>query len=120
LPCRQLRASALRFLVRAAFFAAALRLDADRLRAARFACRDSALDEAALRPSCFRALRVARDRLGEAALPARRDADAALRFVRVLEPAGGFPSFTPARRAFDRPIAIACFVDAAPCFPSRT
>jgi len=28
--------------------------------------------------------------------------------------------FTPARRAFDKPIAIACFVDRAPCFPSRT
>jgi len=27
---------------------------------------------------------------------------------------------TPARRAFDKPIAIACFVDRAPCFPSRT
>src|SRR5579871_6541296 len=27
---------------------------------------------------------------------------------------------TPARRAFDRPIAIACFVLRAPCLPSRT
>jgi hypothetical protein len=26
-------------------------------------------------------------------------------------------SFTPARRAFDNPIAIACFVERAPCFP---
>jgi hypothetical protein len=32
----------------------------------------------------------------------------------------GGESFTPARRAFDSPIAIACFVDRAPCFPSRT
>jgi hypothetical protein len=27
---------------------------------------------------------------------------------------------TPARRALDNPIAIACLVDFAPCFPSRT
>jgi hypothetical protein len=33
---------------------------------------------------------------------------------------GGGGSFTPARRAFDNPIAIACFVDRAPCLPSRT
>ncbi|PYO46704.1 MAG: hypothetical protein DMD72_12050 [Gemmatimonadetes bacterium] len=26
---------------------------------------------------------------------------------------------TPARRAFDSPMAIACSVDRAPCFPSR-
>jgi hypothetical protein len=32
----------------------------------------------------------------------------------------GGRSFTPARRALDRPIAIACLVDRAPCFPSRT
>jgi len=27
---------------------------------------------------------------------------------------------TPARRALDKPIAIACSVDLAPCLPSRT
>jgi hypothetical protein len=32
--------------------------------------------------------------------------------------AGGLRS-TPARRAFDRPMAIACFVDRAPCLPWR-
>jgi hypothetical protein len=32
---------------------------------------------------------------------------------------GGF-SLTPARRALERPIAIACLVERAPCFPSRT
>ena len=31
----------------------------------------------------------------------------------------GAGSFTPARRAFDSPIAIACFDDRAPCLPSR-
>jgi hypothetical protein len=93
--------------VRAAFFAAALRLAADRLRAAVFAWRDSALREAAARPSCFRALRLARDRRGDALFPARRFADAALRLVPSEEVAGGLPSFTPARRALERPIAIA-------------
>jgi hypothetical protein len=29
-------------------------------------------------------------------------------------------TLTPARRAFERPIAIACFVDRAPCLPLRT
>ena len=44
----------------------------------------------------------------------------ALCFVRALAPAAGAGSLTPARRAFDRPMAIACFVERAPCFPSRT
>src|SRR5690606_13477747 len=34
-------------------------------------------------------------------------------------PFGGGRS-TPSRRAFERPIAIACFGDRAPCLPSRT
>jgi hypothetical protein len=65
---------------------------------------------------------TARERFGDAR---RRDfdarlADAALFFVRVLADAGGDPSFTPERRAFESPIAIACFVERAPCLPSRT
>jgi hypothetical protein len=32
----------------------------------------------------------------------------------------GVPSFTPERRALERPIAIACRGERAPCFPSRT
>ena len=118
LPVRQ--ASARRFRVRAAFVAAALRLAAGRFRAALRACRDNAVRDAALCPSRFSAVRAARDRRGDALFPARRDADAALRFVVDLAPAGGLPSLTPARRAFDRPMAIACFVDRAPCLPSLT
>ena len=34
-------------------------------------------------------------------------------------PAGGGGIFTPACRAFERPIAIACLADLAPCLPSR-
>jgi hypothetical protein len=108
-------------LVRAAFCAARRRSAADRRRAALRAWLASALCEATDRGSRFKACRIARDRRGDTLRRCRpaRDAEAALCFVRAVEPAGGFPSLTPARRAFDNPIAIACFVDRAPCFPSR-
>jgi hypothetical protein len=65
---------------------------------------------------------MARDRRGDgrARCPAARLADAALRLVDAFAVDGGAGSLTPARLAFDRPIAIACFVDRAPCLPSRT
>src|SRR5437773_8900641 len=47
-------------------------------------------------------------------------ADAALlRVFSVVRPFAGGGSSTPARRALLRPMAIACFVDRAPCLPSR-
>jgi hypothetical protein len=108
-------------LVSAARRAAALREAADRRRAAAVAWRDSAFRDAARRPSRFSARRVARERRGEGAARLRpaRLADAALRFVEAFAFFGGGGSFTPARRAFDRAIATACFVDRAPCLPSR-
>jgi hypothetical protein len=107
--------------VRAAFRAEARRSAGVRRRAADRAWRDNDLRDAAERPSRFNARFTARDRRVDAArcLRERRLADAALRLVLGLALAGGFPSFTPARRAFDKPIAIACFVDRAPCLPSR-
>jgi len=65
---------------------------------------------------------IARDRRGAgfARRPAARLAEAALRLVVALALAGGRGNFTPARRAFDNPMAMACLVDRAPCFPSRT
>jgi hypothetical protein len=54
----------------------------------------------------------------EAAFALSRDACFRVRADDVPFFGGG--SFTPERRAFDNPIAIACFVDRAPCFPSRT
>src|SRR4051812_35138370 len=51
--------------VRAAFFADAERCFGVRLFAAVFAWRESARGEAAARPSCFRALLVARERFAE-------------------------------------------------------
>jgi hypothetical protein len=56
---------------------------------------------------------------GRARVRPRRRADAALRFVDAFAFFGA-GRFTPERRAFERPIAIACFVDRAPCLPSRT
>jgi hypothetical protein len=66
---------------------------------------------------------VARERFGDGCFRPRRPArlaDAALRLVLRFALAGGRRSFTPERRAFDNPIAIACFVDLAPCLPRRT
>jgi hypothetical protein len=65
---------------------------------------------------------MARDRRapGLAFRPAARLAYSALRLVLAFAPAGGGGNFTPARRAFDKPMAIACFVERAPCLPSRT
>jgi hypothetical protein len=95
---------------------------AERRRAALLAWRESAFREAALRPSRFNARETARDRFTDGLRDrvAARLADRALRFVVDLALEGGGGSFTPARRAFDKPIAIACFVDRAPCLPSRT
>ena len=112
--------SALRVL--AAFRAEALRAFAVLRPAAVRAWRDRAFFDAARCGSRFRAASVARDRRGDGRVwrwPARF-ADAALCLVRSVAEGGGEGSFTPARRAFDKPIAIACFVEAAPCLPSRT
>jgi hypothetical protein len=61
------------------------------------ACRESARDEAALLPSRLALRRVFSD----------------------VVPFLGGGSFTPALRAFDSPIAIACLVERAPCLPRR-
>ena len=82
------------------------------------AWRDNAFRDATRRLSFFNARRTALERRGEARLPARRRADCALRLVAAFA-LRGVPSLTPERRAFDSPIAIACFVDRAPCLPSR-
>lgn len=111
--------------MRAAFFAAADRAAPERFLALARACRDNARDDAADRPSLRRALRTAVERFLEtlrfpprAALAVSRAA--CRRVLAEAVPFLGGGSFTPARRAFDNPIAIACLVDRAPCFPSRT
>ncbi|MGH7392284.1 MAG: hypothetical protein ACREM3_22920 [Candidatus Rokuibacteriota bacterium] len=109
--------------VATAFRAAAFRAAAPRRPAACRACRASALPEAAPRGSRLNAAEVARERFGEdlrRPCRAARDADAALFRVLAFALAGGRPSFTPARRALLRPMAIACLVERAPCLPART
>jgi hypothetical protein len=108
--------------VRAPLRAEALRLRELRLLALVRACRESALGEAAPRPSRFSAPRTARDRFEDLGRPRperpRAESRAALRLVsRDVVPAFGGRSFTPARRALDSPIAIACFDERAPCLP---
>ena len=112
-------------LVRAALRAAAERALEERWLAAERACFESELEEAAECPSRFSACEVARDRLADAfaragaPCPRAKARAALLRVLSDVAPfAGGF-RLTPARRAFDKPIAIACFVERAPCLPAR-
>jgi hypothetical protein len=110
--------------VRAAFFAAAERWALVRLLAAERACLESAFFEAADRPSRLSAFVIARDRVRDGALALLfapfLSSRLALRRVSLgAAPFFGGGNFTPARRAFDKPIAIACLVDRAPCSPSR-
>ena len=111
-----------RFRVRAAFFAEAERERAERCFATRFACLDNAPLDAERRLSRLSARFVARDRFREGFLrrPARPFARSrfAWRFVRCGPRFGG-GNFTPALRALDRPMAIACSGERAPCSPSR-
>ena len=111
-----------RFLVRAAFFAAADRDRGERRRATLFACIDNARFDAERRLSRLSARFVARERFraGFVRRPARPFARSrfAWRFVRCLPRFGG-GNFTPARRALERPIAMACSGERAPCSPCR-
>jgi hypothetical protein len=111
-----------RFRVRAAFFAAAERDRAERCLATRFACLDNACLDAERRLSRLRACFVAWERFRDGFLrrPARPFARSrfAWRFVPCFPRLGG-GNFTPARRALERPIAIACSGERAPCWPSR-
>jgi len=109
--------------VRAAFLAEAERAAALRFLAADRACLARLEREAAWCPSRCKASSVARERRRltgadprpAADLPRRRSAAALVRVRLDAVPFLGAGSFTPARRAFDRPIAIACLVDRAPC-----
>ena len=110
--------------VRAAFFAAADRSLAVRFRAAARVCRESASFEAAWCPSRFNARKVARERRRDTAAVPRVFPFSISRFAFLRVSSGTLPSFgsgsfTPARRAFDRPMAMACFAERAPCSPLR-
>ncbi len=110
LPCRR---------VLAAFRAAIERSWGLRRRAACRACRDRERCDAAERLSRFSARVVARDRFLDGARRRRPWllAVSCLAFFRVAAdvfPLLGEESLTPARRASERPIAMACFADRAP------
>jgi hypothetical protein len=92
--------------------------------AAALACRDSACFEAAARGSRFSRSRDARRRLAEGRgtrvpFPISLSRCAERRVVSLACPALGVGNGTPARRALDNPIAMACLVERAPCFPRR-
>jgi hypothetical protein len=122
-----LRAAAERLeapLVLAALRAAAERSERLRRAAADRPCFARAFLEAADLPSCRNARVMARERLLDGpCLPPRpaRYALAALRrvFSGTVPFSGGGRS-TPARRAFDNPMATACFDERTPCLPCRT
>jgi hypothetical protein len=108
--------------VRAAFFADADLLAAERLLAAVRACRDKASGEAAAPLSRWRAFNAACDRLAEGFFPESafsRSSCALCRVASEVSPGFGGANFTPARRALESPMAIACFVERARCFPAR-
>ena len=103
-------------LVRAAFLADADLLAALRRRAADRACLASAWGDAALWPSRLSRFSIARERRGDVfllppLLAFRVSRAAARRVASEVVPFLGGLSFTPARRAFDRPMAIACLVE---------
>lgn len=110
-------------LVRAAFFAAADRSAAVRFCALERACLESAADDATLCPNPVSRAFVARERRGlgrfSGCFPRSRSRAACFRTPSAAVPLRGAASLTPARRALDSPIAMACFVERAPCFPSR-
>jgi hypothetical protein len=110
--------------VLAAFAAARCRERGPRFRALLLACRDSEACEAALRLSWRSAFNVARERFADGFLlplrPLLKSRSAWRRTFRELLLFFGGGKLTPARRAFDKPIAMACFGERAPCFPWRT
>ena len=79
--------------------------------------------EAAACGSRFSLRVAARDRFGDGfacrLCPLRLSRAACFRVLALACPFRGGGSLTPARRAFERPIAMACFAERAPCFPSR-
>ncbi|AJC45588.1 hypothetical protein SB85_07180 [Xanthomonas sacchari] len=127
--CAAFLAAALRTvapLVCAAFFAAAERLPAVRFFAARLVCVDSASLPTVLRAvapllAVLSAFLAPRERVGDGlpCLPLLASSCATF-FLVSFEAVFDAPVLTPARRALDKPMAIACLVDFTWVLPSRT
>ena len=110
--------------VRAAFFAEADRSAAVRRRATERPCRERDCLDAVSELSLFKALMVARslfeDGSGSSPFCARAYSRfACCRAFSGTAPFSGGGNLTPARRALERPIAMACLAERAPCLPSR-
>lgn len=130
--CRALVRAALRAAAERAagpLVAAALRADFDRSSGERFlaadrACFESEAFDAAARPSFLRASLLACERFLAGRLlglsPSFRSRSARSRVALEAVPFLGGANLTPPLLAFERPIAMACFVERAPCLPSRT
>jgi len=108
-----------------AFLAAAERAEAVRREAARRACFESAARDAVLRGSRLRTPDTARETRGRRRgfrlpWPASYAYSALLRVLALALPFRGGRRATPARLALDRPMAMACCGDLAPCSPRRT
>lgn len=109
------------------FVRAALRAAAERSAELRFAAetrdrRDRAVEDAACVPSFFSALTEACERFGDGLagdLARLLSFTACFRVFSETFPLGGTGRSTPALLALERPMAIACLADLAPCFPSR-
>ena len=105
-------------------FSADLRLAAGpRRRAVARASLANDWGDAALRPSLFKAALEARERFADSlgwewVWSPRESRFACSRVFSGTVPFTGDCSFTPARRALERPMAMACFVERAPCLPS--
>ena len=111
-------------LVLAARRADARRDAAERFRAVLRACLDSCAFDATSRLSRFRARVAARERAVDVdrMRPLRPWLSARLAARRVraeVVPFLGAGRSTPDLRAFESPMAMACFVERAPCLPSR-
>jgi hypothetical protein len=109
-------------LVLDAFFAAAERLAALLFPAADLDWRESAVVDAEETGSFFNALTLARDLVRDTGFPFCACSESCAAFFRIFPeplPFRGGGSFTPARRASDKPMAIACFAERAPCSPLR-
>jgi hypothetical protein len=114
---------ALYLLLRAPFLERVFPVAALLLRAALLACLASALWETLFVGSRFNARTRALLRLGDGLTrPVFAFSKSCFAFVRVasdVRALAGGGSLTPARRAFESPIAIACCADRAPCLPRR-
>jgi hypothetical protein len=121
--CFLATAGFVRRLVRTAFCAESERSAAVRFLALARACLESAADDTTRWPSPCSFFFIPRERAGFGAcagcFPRSMSRAAWCRVCAEVVPFRGGGSFTPARLALESPMAMACSVERAPCFPAR-